>query len=687
VKSWAKRRTGDLPAETTSFVGRRDELAQAARLMPATRLVTLTGPGGVGKTRVALRLAASQADCFADGVRLVDLSVLQDADLLVHAVCEAAGVRDQTARSQLDVLADHLRGKQMLLLFDTCEHLLWACAELAETLLKAAPGLRILATSRQPLGTCSERILPISPLPVQAAMTLLQERAGGFALTPRNRADAITLCQRLEGIPLAIELAAIQLRTMPIEQIIGSLDDRFGLLGAGADGAAARHHALRTTVGWSHELCTEPERLLWARLSVFAGSFDLDAAEYVCRDQHLPAADIPTHLAGLAAKSIVGREDGAAGPRYRMLDTLRDYGHGWLRALGEQDALRQRHRDWFIRLAETDEARWFGPDQTGTFARTHAEHANYRTVLASCLSTSADAQAGLRLAAALWFYWAGCGFLAEGRHWLDQALAIPARDSRARAKALWVCGYVTILQGDIPAARGRLDECLDLGQRTDDKKAVASAIHRHGCAALIGDDHAVAEARLADALTLYSAVDEMNSTVIMAKVELAMAIAFQGDLRRASVLCEQATADCERHGERWARAYAQYVLAFIAFTDGDPRRATALAHQCLRTGQNFHDLVGMVLAIELLALFAAAGGAPERGAVLQGAASQIWPSVGLPLFGSRYFNDPHLRCEALARQALTDDGYAASFGYGAGLRMDDAISFALGEESLSYAGV
>jgi predicted ATPase len=662
--------------------------------MSAARLVTLTGPGGVGKTRIAVRLAADVSDRFADGVRLADLSALRDPCLLASVISEAASVQDQTARPLLDVIADQLSGKQMLLVLDTCEHLTSACAELAESLLEAAPGLRILATSRQPLGLRGERTLVISPLPVPctgraladdsqaAALTLLADRAAaavpGFALTPRNLPDAITLCLRLEGIPLAIELAAIQLRTVSLKEIINGLDDRFRLLHAETDGLPPRHQALRTAVGWSHELCTEPERLLWARLSVFAGSFDLAAAEYVCRDVHMSARGIRTHLTSLAGKSIVHQESGHQGTRYRMLETPREYGQSWLRALGEEDAVRRRHLDWYLQLAEAEEEQWFGPDQTGAFARTHAEHPNIRAALAACLGTLDDAEAGLRLAAALWFYWVGCGFLAEGRHWLDAALKATACDVPARAKALWVCGYITILQGDPRAARGRLDECLALGQRTGDKKAIAYALHRHGCAALISDDHASARSLLAEALVHYGAAEELNSNVIMAKVELAMAVAFEGELRQARMLCQEAAATCEKHGERWAFAYAEYVLAFAAFAAGDTERAVATARRCLRTSHLFHDLVGMVLVMELLAMFAAVTGAVDRGATLQGAASWIWPSVGVPLFGSRYFNGPHLRCESVARQALGEHGYAAAFLRGAGLRLDDAVRYALG---------
>ncbi|XRQ14238.1 ATP-binding protein [Actinomadura welshii] len=684
---------GVLVPQSTAIVGRRAELAELRALLDTGRMVTVSGVGGVGKTRVAVEVARELQDRFRDGAWVVPLSGLRDGSLVGHAIARALRIVDQTARPQLDVLADHLAGRRLLLVLDTCEHLLDACVGVVEVLLKAAPGLRVLATSRQALGVGGERVLQLAPLetaetvPRPAAVALFEERAasatGGFVVgDDDNRRAVVRLCRRLEGLPLALELAAGQLRRLSLEQLSDRLDDRFGMLVDGtadAAGDVSRHDALRTTVGWSHQLCTRRERLLWARLSVFAGDFDQRAVEHVCGDEVLPADRVPETLAGLVGKSILSRTGDGADVRYRLLDTMREYGAEWLGELGERDGVRERHRDWYLRLVEECEQEWFGAGQKDIFTRLLDEHANVTAALDHCLTTPGQAQTGLRMAGALCFYWVGCGFLAEGRYWLDRALALDADVTKARAKALWVNGYIAIKQGDTDAATAYLEAGRAAALQIGDPVAAANAVHRLGCVALVTDDPAQAATHFKDALAAYDSLGELNTSVIMARAEYAMTVAFQGDLPFAVELCEGVRATCEEHGEQWVRAYALYVLAFAAWTGGRVEEATGLARQCVTISRTFHDLVCAVLGIELLALFHAAGGRPGDAAALQGAAGRIWRTVGLPLFGSAYFNAPHNEGEALARQALGDEAYGHFFERGTGLDLDQAVAFALGE--------
>src|SRR5215469_3421966 len=339
------RVTGNLPAELTSFVDRRNELAEVKRLLAASRLVTLTGPGGVGKTRLALRAAAGLRRAFRDGVWLVQLDQVRDEALVAQAVTRALGLQDRAGYAPAAALADYLAGRQVLLVLDNCEHLVDAAAKLADRLLRAAPGLRVLATSRESLNIAGETVLAVPPLAAPEAgrrltvaelarfpaAGLFAERAAqvvaGFALTEANVAAVAGICRRLEGLPLAIELAAAWLPVLSAEQIDARLGDRLGLLTRGGRARPARQQTLRASIEWSYELCSQAERLLWARLSVFAGGFELDAAEGVCTDRRLVADQVLELLATLADKSILIASPGEGVARYRLPETLREYGH------------------------------------------------------------------------------------------------------------------------------------------------------------------------------------------------------------------------------------------------------------------------------------------------------------------------------------------------------------------------
>ncbi|MCL6736540.1 ATP-binding protein [Streptomyces neyagawaensis] len=505
-----------LPVETTSFVDRHHELAEGRRLLTRSRLVTLTGPGGVGKTRLAWRLAARAERAFPDGVRLVHLSDLHDPALVLTAAAEALGLPDPLpARAPLDAIVRHVRDRRLLLVLDNCEHLLPTCADLVAALLRGTTGVRILATSRHRLALTEEHLLEVRPLPVpdpdgdlsdpaaHPALALFADRAAavvpGFTLSPANRASVARLCHRLDGLPLAIELAAVRLRVLGVDQLLERLDDRYRLLAAAGPGVQPRHRTLRAAVDWSHDLCTPEERSVWARASVLTGSFDLETAESVCADAETDAGtgigigtggasavavahsggadkdlgpgpstdpapslrtpyDVLEAVAGLVDKSVLTREEHWSGTvRYRLLDGLRHYGLDLLRRTpGAEADARRRHRDWTQRRVAAYERAWFGPGQREIAARLRADQDNLRTALEFSLTTPGEALAGLRLAGSLWFHWYACGAPGEGLHWLERALDANPEPTLERARALWVAALLLTAGGEDTSRARRL---------------------------------------------------------------------------------------------------------------------------------------------------------------------------------------------------------------------------------------
>ncbi|SEQ63381.1 non-specific serine/threonine protein kinase [Lentzea xinjiangensis] len=651
------------------------------RLLSESRLVTLTGVGGVGKTRLALRAATEMQRAFRDGVWFVELGGVTDPELVVHTVLEQLGIHDDTVRRHRTVLVEQLRDRQLLIVLDNGEHVVDATAELVDALLRGAPGLRVLVTSRERLGVDGEHLWQVAPLPRDPALALFADRAAavepGFVLDEGNLDEVSRICALLDGIPLAIELAAVRLRVLTLEHLLSRLDDTFRVLGDGKRGGDPRHQTLQAAVDWSFHLCTRSEQVLWARAAVFSGTFDLPAAEQVCAGGSVAPDEVMHALSGLVDKSVVVSERHPSGTRFRLLEPLRQYGLEKLRAAGHERVVRERHRDHFIEWARRREQEWFGPCQPRIFDLTRLEQANLRSALDFCLDD--DGEQCLGLASTLWFYWAGCGMLGEGRHWLDRALRTPVR-GLPRAKGLWINGYVATLQGDIPAAVRMLRECHDYAVESGDGQALAYSTHRLACTHLIGDDLDVADRLFEEAISLYRRHGVVNSHSMLAGIERAISATFQRDFGTAERLCLEAKAVGEEHGELWAQAYAIYVLALCAWVSGDFERADRLGRECLRIKRTFHDLLGIVLAIEVLAWIAASRDNAERAATLLGATSEIWQSVGYPMFGSRHFGAPHGECESAAISALGEQEFRAVFRKGMDLELEDAISFAIGEE-------
>ncbi|MFH9824538.1 ATP-binding protein [Streptomyces bobili] len=722
----APGRDGHLPVETTSFVDRRGELAEGRELLAGARLVTLTGPGGVGKTRLAGRIASRVARAFPDGVRFVHLSGLRDPELVPLAVADALGLHDHSARPALDTLVERLQDRRLLLVVDNCEHLLPACAALAGALLHGTTGVRILATSRHRLGLTEEHLMDVRPLPVPdpdgdlsaadgyPALALFADRAAavvpGFRLTAANRSSVARLCRRLDGLPLAIELAAVRMRVLDVDQLLARLDDRYRLLTAGSPTAAPRHQTLRAAVAWSHELCEEAEQRVWARLSVLPASFDLETAEAVCGSSMgagmgadtdgdaaagegpppLQPYDILDAVAGLVDKSVLCRETGPdGGVRYRLLDTLREYGLERLREQpGEELATRTRLRDWMQHRAAACERDWFGPGQPGIVTRLRADQDTLRAALDFSLTTPGEALAGLRLAGTLWFHWHACGAPREGRYWLDRALAANPEPTPERARALWVSGLLAGCPEDLTRGRHRAGQARDLAHRLGDAAEAAHADYVIGVIRLFSDDLEGALAHFRAGVDRGRVPGQHLSLVGLDRVELACALGFLGRADEAIAVCEETRGLCAAHGEQWVLSYVERMLALAHTVKGDWERAERHGREALRLKLAVHDVVGMGLTLDLLARIAAERGNPdraaphreahERAAVLLGGADRAWADVDPSRWGSAALNATRRAAEDRARRALGRTAFRRAYDRGAALPLADVVRHALG---------
>jgi predicted ATPase len=475
---------GNLPAELTSFVGRQRELSQVTSSLSSARLLSLVGPGGVGKTRVAVRAAAKVARAFPDGTWLVELGALRDPTLLAEHVAATLGLRDEAGRWLVATLSDYLSQRRTLLILDNCEHLLDACAALVRALLQEASELRILVTSREPLGLTAESLVHIPPLDADGpALELLVDRASavrpGFRLTDATRSAAEELCRRLDGIPLAIELAAARLRGMALEDIVPRLDRRFALLTTGDRAGPERQQTLRAAMDWSYDLLTPDEQALWRRLAPFAGSFDAAAAAAICADEQiLPWDRVADVLAALVERSIVQLDDPVIG-RYRLLETIREYAAERAAESGELEALRVRHRDHYLGIARQASGTWASGEQAAWFRRLSADYDNLRQAFEHCRDTAGAAE-GLEVAARLWIAWQVIGRIGEGRRWVSALLEAARPDAPSRALGRWAAGYLALAQRDIVAAQEALEEARELARQAGDEEAESFAIGHLG---------------------------------------------------------------------------------------------------------------------------------------------------------------------------------------------------------------
>lgn len=688
-----------LDNDLTSFIGRRKEIAELKIVLSSTRLVTLVGVGGVGKTRLARRVGQGLAKGFAHGAWFVDLARASEPALVANVIAEALGVPDQSALSPEAALAEYLADRELLLILDNCEHLLQACAALVSDLLRSAGGVVVLATSREPLGVLGEHSWPVPPMSMPdlanvaparggyvygyEALELLEERARTvrpeFSIGPVSRAVAAQLCRRLDGLPLAIELAAVRLRALSLEQIVARLEDRYRLLSTGNRGGPARHQTLRAAVDWSFDLCSEKERSLWSRLSVFAGSFALPDAEEVCAGGEIERADVFEILSGLVEKSIVLCEGADENSRYRLLETIKAYGHERLVAAGEDVALSRRHRDYYLELAERSEDGWFGRDQVLWCVRLQNAQANFWAALDFCLATPGESATGLRMSGALVFFWNACGHLKDGRYWLGRVLEGSAEPSPERVKALWVNGYVAMTQGDNTAAMASFADCLALAAQLNDATARAYCQQFRGSAEQFKGNLEEAEVLLEEAVRSHRHRGVVNSLTVLATAQLGFVSCLVGKADRALELCDESCAVSEAHGELWALSWAHWVRGLAYWTLARFEPAAVALGDSLRAKHALDDRLGMSACVELLAWTACEAGASRRAAQLLGAAKALWASIGHPLFGSVELLDIHDGYLERLQSALGVKAFGQCHELGEQMSVADVLSFACDE--------
>jgi predicted ATPase/DNA-binding NarL/FixJ family response regulator len=687
-----------LPQEVDSFVGRRREINYTKQLYQRTRLVTLTGVGGVGKTRLAIHLARQSERGFPDGVCFVPLTDLRDPSLLCHTVATALGLREYTNQQPLDRVIEHLATRRLLLILDNCEHLLAFCAEFVGALLRACPDVRVLATSREPLGIAGESTLPVQPLsapPAQEAgsgttmgalaqyeaVGLFLDRAAsavpGFELTEANHQAVATLVHSLDGLPLALELAAVRLRALSLEQIIDRLADRCELLDAGR-GVPARQRTLGALMSWSFDLCTVDEQMLWTRLSVFSGGIELEAAEGVCADSRITRPAIVGVLVSLVDKSILLREEVDGRVRYRLLETVREFGQQKLRDSGELIEWRRRHRDWYQRLVDRTFAQWHTVGQGERLDRLRRDHANLRAALIFCLDEPREAAVGLHLATTLYFYWLMGGFLAEGRHWIELMLGacrepIPAV---GQARALCVGSSLATLCGDLEVSLCMLSDASD--QAPHDPAIQAYVLQSRALLALFRDELGEAVAGFEDALERFDELeDETGTAFTLFLYGLAAALSGHSDkVAAAHLRCLELT---ESDGEDYIRSCSMWTVGVDAWLRGDCAEGMRLQRAALLMKRPLGDYLGISECLESLAWIEATERRHERAAVLFGAADSGWRRAGMPLSTLPGLQRQHEICERIAR-AVGQRPFQAAYRTGARMSLEEAIAFAVGEK-------
>ncbi|RNM12550.1 ATP-binding protein [Nocardioides pocheonensis] len=684
---------GVLPAELTSFVGRRRELAETRRLLAQGRMLTLTGFGGVGKTRLAMKVATELRRTFADGVWFVDLTSLHDPQLLPHTVANTLELRQVSANPAAD-LATYLEDLELLLVLDNCEHLSDACAILSSKLLAAAPGLTILATSRHVLGVEGEQILAVPPLStpdeeVRAgdashyeAVQLFLDRASAvspdFAITDANRAAVVELCRRLDGIPLAIELSAVWLRTLSPAQILDRLADRFRLLSSGRRAGPARQQALDATVGWSYDLCSPAEQLMWARLSVFSAGFDLEGAEQVCDGDGIARDEVLNVIASLVNKSVVIRHQATEHTTawYQMLETVRQYGSAQLEGPEEVLRLRNRHRDHYRALAARYEAESFGPEQGDWFIRLRREHGNLRASLDFCLEHPGSAAYAFDIAAPIWNFWFA-GFLREGYRFLLRALELAPAQTHARARALWAASYLAMFATEFDREAAMIAECEEIAAGLDDPLLDARIKECRGHATLYQGDLPGAVALLEQACAEFRAIGdglgEFDTLILLTAAAL-----FTED-PRIDDFARQAYELADRHGALSSKAYGLWSLGVAQWRGGDLRAATASLRESVRLFLPMQDLTGISFGIQALS-WCAAFASPDVGAArLLGASQAAWRTSGAKVDETNAYGMFDTRAEDAVREALGEAAFDQAFAEGASYSFDQAVALALGE--------
>lgn len=719
----------NLPQQLTSFIGREREIGEVIRLLNGARLVSLVGTGGCGKTRLSLQVASRLLSRYSGGAWFVELASLSDPKLVPQAVASALGVREEAGRALPDTLADYLKPLKLLLVLDNCEHVLEACASLASTLLQACPHLRVLTTSRERLGIGGEvvwtvpqlsrpdprRLLPLERLHEYEAVRLFVERARysqpSFSITPENVRAVIQLCWRLDGLPLAIELAAARTRVLSVEQIVERLDERFRLLISSDYLLEPRQQTLTALMDWSYDLLTEQQQALLRDVSVFAGSFTLDAIKAVHRaeEDEYKLIDL---LSRLVEQSLLIKEEQAGAARYRLLDTIRHYALEKLRASGEAPPLRRLHLEYYLDLAEKAQPQLLGENQGAWLDRLETEHDNLRAALEWSARGEDNPEAALRLSAALWRFWDMRGYITEGRRWLDESLGLDGHaTAQIRAKALNAAGNLALEQGDYDRAtefynaalvlrreagerRGEANSFSNLGvvarsrgeyeqarrlyedalaifRELEDLAGVASVRDNLGFVAQSQGDYDDAEEQYREALDLFRRQGDVSG-VCIALTNLGEVARYRGEYDQALEFYGEARTLAEELGDKSAIAGLTSNQGSVAYRQGDHAGAIELYLQSLST---FHDLgqkQDIADCLEGLAM-AEAQAHPERAVRLFGAAESLRQKIRAPMSPSKCAE--YERALEAVRSRLKDRTFKAVWARGRAGTIEETIAF------------
>ncbi len=686
-----KHRLGNLPAEATSFVGRRRELAEIRKKLATARLVSLVGPGGVGKTRLALRIAADLGRGFADGAWLVELAEVRDGSFVTNAVLAALDLRDQTAMKPSQILISDLRNRQLLLLLDNCEHLIGAVAELVAELLRAAPKLTVISTSREPLQVPGEQVIPIPPLQVppedgrepldrlrqNEAVTLFSERAaaasGTWELTGSNQAVVVALCRRLDGLPLALELAAVRTRVLSAEQILDRLTDRFALLTGGGRAALPRHQTLRTTIDWSYELLTAAEQILFRRLCVFAGRFTLEDVESVCTSNEVPVTGALDVLSALVDKSLVSKEDVRGLACYRLHETLREYASLKLRDAQEEELLGERCLEHYRTtcLRSADQARY----RLLEWLRwAELEIDNIRAVLHQCVARG-DFARGLDIAASMKYYWITHG-TTESVRWLDQLLAFGDGTPHTLVRAYYLRGWLSLLQGDPAAARPWIARAIATAREAGQPALLSESLSIAATAENLAGEHEAARRYLKEAEAITLDLDDFPATIELMESRAIQAI-FESDLETSRAASLEGVRLSREAGDLYQLEAMLRNLGMVGMMSGDIHAAKSRFVEALHVARTIDNRLAQYYGLAAAGWYAANTGQTRAAAQLLGAADAVGTQTGADIMGPLV---PLLgQAKELAKGALGSSRFEAEFQAGRRLSRMAALRLALGE--------
>ena len=661
-----------LPAQLTKFIGRERDLARVRPLLKCAPLVTLTGPGGVGKTRLALEVAAGALPVFPGGVTMADLGPVLDGGIVPYAVARSVGLVPRSPGPPLAVTAARIGGARLLLVLDNCEHVVQAAAEVALWLLESCPRLVILATSREPLRVPGEVVVRVGPLTCEESAALLEARAAASAGTALPLADCESvqrLLARLDGMPLAIELAAAALRVFTADQILGQLDVGLGALTLGSR-VVPRHRSLESAISWSYQLLAPDERRLWRRLSVFVGGFELDAAAEVCSSPELPAERVPATLAALVDKSVVQRDERG---RFRMLEAVRLFGRQLLSQAGEEAALVGRHRDWAAALSWPRLEVFWSPQESAWRDRFEQEQANLRAALGACVQAR-DARTGLAIFTGLYGLWQTRAGFSEGLRWFDVLIALDGPEDDIRALALCWAAWMRAVTGDLVGALEAGCEAERIARVIGDAAVLGFALQNLAFARLAGQQPAIAADLAQQAVESHRSVGN-DLGVAMALHHLAYAHQVLGDRPRSRKFAEQALRLCQAAGNRKFGMSVSILLALLAWQDGEMTTAVTLARDSIAAVGNAGDQWNTARALQLLGWAAAATGQPEQAAMLFGGSQALLDSAQEDSDLARL--PAQQDAESQARLALGEAAFTQRFAEGYSLPAADAVRYAL----------